>query len=299
MATATRLYTPTRASVNQGNQLADSIDYRVTGQTFAQTKAAVLARAPIDGLPAIFTGTHPDMPGLICRQHVVEPLGGGENAKVTALFATSNWPGAGLLRATTDVSGGQFVLSGTFEEVPVRLPYCVPHKYDVIVDGDVIQSKRRWKVKTGTVAENRWILRAKWQIDDYLDINDMNGFAEQSNRLHEINGKTYRYRVGSITPLSNFAYEVNATWEYDPGTTRVLNGGSSDLSEYLMAQDLPYMPGEQGNPDLVRDPFHTLNVIPAEDPDAPLDQQASRPRLSQIPSWEMGDIREIPGVPFP
>lgn len=295
MATVNRLITPTSAQINQGAQKSDTVPYIVTGLEYSVLKGLVLAGIGLTGLPKPGVTPHPDHPGMICRSVRVQQVQGGDGtvSEVYADFATSNFPGAGLLHGAVDVSGGQFVLSATFQDVDVQLPVARLRRYTASVDGSEVETTA-WAVEMETVTETRMILRARWGIQGQaMSVAQMRIFGEESNHLHEIGGNKYLFLAGSVAPRDNITYEVNASWELDTGTPEV---NSDDPTAYMLPGDMYYRGGGAGA-GLCRDPYHKLIATPAVLPDAPPDDVASWPLLAQVPYAVDGDHTRLPGIP--
>lgn len=301
--TVRRLFRNNPASVNQGNQRSATLTYRVGGQPFNNTQKMVLDNTGIVGLPSRLD-PHPDFPTLLARQFTVSPGATSDEAVVDILYTTSNFPGAGLLHAVPDTSGSNFVLSVSYETVDVQIPFAEVETYTASVDGQQ-QDLTAWRVRSEPVEENRTVLRARWQM--YVgtaNAETFEAYRQQNGKIHELpNGQRYVFNVGSITPRDNLIYEVNASWTDDPGTKGV---ASADLARYLTAWEMPYFAGqhpadvwpEDGS--LMRSPFHYLQVRPATNPDAEIDNPASYPWVSQVPRYveDLNGWRQFVGVPW-
>lgn len=94
----------------------------------------------------------------------------------------------------------------------------------------------------------------------------------QTNKLHKIYTFWYLFSVGDIQEVSSGVWDVNYTWEYDPGTPNAFQNLDPDISFPFSNQCRPtgMYPGAL----YCRPPFHKILTVPqvgpsGGDPNAP------------------------------
>lgn len=295
------LFTPTSASANQGGQKQDVISYRVAGMESRQVKAQLLNGTGHPDVPTILE-EHPRIPGLLARsyQQIVD-MGNGVDTQVDVLYATSNVQGTGLLYAVVDLTGSNFVWSVTFEDVAVPIPVGYYTQHNVSAGGTV-KNVNYWEIEPDTVGESRLIIQAKWSLGGgQFNGDTVAAFEGEHDKLHDIRGYRYLFRVASIEARDNNTYEVHASWTRDKGTP-IPDKASSDLTKMRQPHELGYWkPADQpaniwpNDASLMRSPFHRLETVPAKNPGATNGDEI--PKVVQLGRKLMGDPNNLPGLP--
>jgi len=256
---------------------------------------------PPKDLPA-FGDPHPEIPnqGLIVRSYSFAEADTGMVTDVSVVYATSN-AGTEYLYSEPDLSGTQFVFSASFGVRETEIPMAVLDTY-TITDLTGSQVDRPfWNVKTVKVPESYMVIQAQWQLAGQpLDMDTLQAFQSQHNKIHQINGKRYLFSAGAITPRDNNTYEVTGSWTSDEGTAEKR---SKDITKYNFPLDMGYTDFSDpasiwpNDGTLTRSPFHTLSTVPSEDPSSII----LTPLVVQVPKYEedLFGYLTLPGVPLP
>jgi hypothetical protein len=302
--TVTRRAGTGRGSFAQSGQRTTVIGYTVQGievRALASQLAAGSGEVFTAGLPT-YGEIHPELPGtgLIARVLSIDEEATGEVADVDVTYATSNASGTGLLYATPDLDGGQFVLAATFETAEVSIPFCVKDTYTVSSGGSQV-SKEFWRVGTQKINEPRVVLQARWQLQGGpLTLPSVWAFEGQHGKIHQLGSRRYVFTAGSITPRDNNTFEVTASWTGDNGTA--LQSAGANVDSYRLPPDMGYLVGTSPNDlwpndgSLMRSPFHVLETRPSPLPDDP----NVSPVCYQVAKFaeDLNGYQSLPGVPF-
>lgn len=309
--TVTRQAGQGRASFSQGSQRSDSIVYTVTGLEVRALKSLISnGQQGTIGLPN-YGDNHPELPisGMRARAFAISEEITGEVADVEVTYATSNAANrAGLLYATPDVSGTQFVWGMTFEDVEIVIPVAY-RIFDTISDGNASKQTAYWKVEPFRVTESRAVIDARWTIESgAFDQQVRRAFEDEHNHIHTIGPYRYLFRVSGIRAIDNLNYEITCSWSRDKGTPRPPKGSpNTNLVRFPGATSGQHMLWMSAADDpaniwpndgsLIRSPFHHLETSPGDNPGSD-DANASCPKVYQFQDYTLGDITNLPEIRF-
>jgi hypothetical protein len=302
----------TELFTDEYGQSRTTIEYRVPGVTHT----AIPRRGGAFGIPQINVDEHPDIAGqgLLARNLTSFDFGNGVDARVVVEYGTpsSNF-GQTAGGTLVDLQDGTFAWSMSRQEVSVEIPLQIARKKvhttrDANGDPSVISSNY-FEIEKRTIVEKRTVIQCRWDLDNPSG-SDIQAFADQDNKIHQLGNGFYLFSVGTLQPKlakpDEFRrrYTFVGSWIHDIGTPDAF---SSDSERLVFPADLPQFFGidysgvPKGN-GLTRLPWHvldTINTPPGADPGGIQGSPIDPYTIYQSPEYpfDLQGYTTLPGIP--
>lgn len=145
------------------------------------------------------------------------------------------------------------------------------------VDGSEVE-KLVWKVAKKQITETRIVRPLQVRINT-TNVRIFDVIAQQTDKLHQIGNNWYHFEGGTVTQVDDAgAYDVNYTWNVDPGTSYFPDTGSDLIS---------YCDGPRERP-----PYTVFAVVQDGDPENDLPKCF----IQDVYERDAGGWRALPGA---
>ena len=205
----------------------DRTGKRTASRRFVVATAQPYAALQSPDIPALNT-EHPDDTKLRLDRYNISSQSDG-TCVIDCLYSSDSRYVE--LRAPNKDAPAWYHWGWSSRKAQIEVPIAIRSKVlNTNADGDEVE-KLVWKVAKKQISETRIVRPLQVRVQT-TNVRVFDVIAQQTDRLHQIGNSWYHFEGGTVTQVDDAGtYDVNYTWNVDPGTSYFPDTGS-DLISY-------------------------------------------------------------------
>lgn len=166
----------------------------------------------------------------------------------------------GINPADPDYKGWQI----SFRRIAQAIPYAIrnPFQYQYVGEDQITQFVTTYPIHQDLHPESREKIVRQVRVNTFDASTVPNTIRKQTNRLHNIFGIWYLFETGDLTEVARNVWDIQYSWEYDPGTPDVFVDNDDIVWPHILSPSWLFNAIYYPDATWARPPFHQVATIP-------------------------------------